>query len=135
MSEVEKVSVYYILMGHKIISVDVDLWAKWMSRYENRVVKKTLFEEGVFVDTVFFGTDADYSLGSKGRPRLFKTSISGGRYGDFGDFGGLSCLYAGAMKRHQRAVQYLRNLGYIELSSSVNEADKYVGQKIVVLKG
>jgi hypothetical protein len=64
---------YYILVGHEPKRLDdVDAWGRWYESAD-RHVALTEFEDGLFISTVFLGTDHNFF--SKGPPLLFETMI------------------------------------------------------------
>jgi len=69
----------YILddQGNPVIEANLDKWARWFERLENRVLRSDHVGE-VHVSTVFLGVD--HSFSSAPKPILWETMIFGGHY-------------------------------------------------------
>jgi hypothetical protein len=60
-----------------VVLVDSARWSAWFEfHYHERIVARTVVQEGVEVSTVFLGLDHNYS--QTGPPILFETMVFGG---------------------------------------------------------
>jgi hypothetical protein len=68
---------YYILEDEQVVSVDAARWSARMEfHYHERIVARTVVQEGVEVSTVFLALDHNYD--ETGPPILFETLVFGG---------------------------------------------------------
>lgn len=62
---------YYILKGKKVVKATAQEWGKYFEK-ANRIVGRTILENGLFVSTVFLGLDHNW-MG--GKPLIFETMV------------------------------------------------------------
>jgi hypothetical protein len=68
---------HYILDGDEVVAVDCPAWSAWFERhYLERMIARTVVQEGIEVSTVFLGLD--HNRGETGPPILFETMVFGG---------------------------------------------------------
>lgn len=62
---------------HQPVQVELETWARWFDRVENRLIAWTEIVSGVTVSTVFLGLD--HNFGWAGPRVMFETMVFGGR--------------------------------------------------------
>lgn len=96
---------YYILENKRPKPINDALeWSRFMANQENRIIKQTTLENGIFVSTVFLGIDH----GFHGRKSLlFETMIFGGEHDQFQE---RYETWEEAEIGHQRAIDMVFNI-------------------------
>jgi len=76
---------YCILVNGKIKHATLFEWSKWFEDDCNRMIDKTIFEDGSYISTVFLGLDHNFCFDKflKHRPILFETMMFGGNLDKF----------------------------------------------------
>jgi hypothetical protein len=69
--------------GKPVHEPDVECWAEWFSKNENRILRQTDIARNIWVSTVFLGVDHNYTRSGRGPPVLWETMIFGGRHDQY----------------------------------------------------
>lgn len=97
----------FILKGTKVVKCnDLMEWAKWMEKFQDRIIQQTTLDNGKWVSTVFLGIN--YNFG-KGKPLLFETMV----FPSNKNLDELQCIryntYKQAIKGHWQAAEAWSN--------------------------
>src|ERR1700679_1302055 len=69
--------------GKPVHEPDVECWAEWFSKNENRILRQTDIARNIWVSTVFLGVDHNYTGSGRGPPVLWEKMIFGGRHDQY----------------------------------------------------
>lgn len=106
---------YYILIGKRIVEVDLLSHGKWRQECDNHI-GDTWLPGRVRVSTIFLGFD--HGFGIHNSPVLFETMIFGGKYDQYQD---RYFTYAGALAGHYKAVNMVKKYKRVAFAKKRNK--------------